>query len=65
MSGMRLKQVMRIIIGSFVLGSALLGYLVHPYWLFFTMFVGVNMIQSGFTKWCLLENILKKAGIKE
>ena len=62
---MKLKQVMRIIIGTFVFGSAALGYLYNQYWLFFTMFVGLNMFQSGFTKWCLLEEILIKAGVKK
>ncbi len=62
---MKLKQLMEIVIGVFVFGSALLGYLQSGYWLFFTMFVGLNLFQSGFTKWCLLEIILKKMGVKE
>ena len=36
---------------------------VHHYWLFFTMFVGANLLQSGITKWCLMEDILRKVGV--
>lgn len=61
---MKLQQVMRLIIGTFVFVSALLGYVHSKYWLFFTMFVGLNLFQFAFTKWCLLENILKKIGFE-
>jgi hypothetical protein len=57
---MTIERYIRIIAGTFVLASALLGYFVHHYWLFFTMFVGANLLQSGFTNWCLMEDILKK-----
>ena len=60
---MTLERYIRIIAGTFVLASALLGYFVHPYWLFFTMFVGANLLQSGITKWCLMEDILRKLGV--
>ncbi len=60
---MTVERYIRIIAGTFVLASALLGYFVHHYWLFFTMFVGANLLQSGFTNWCLMEDILKKAGV--
>jgi hypothetical protein len=60
---MTIERYIRIIAGTFVLASALLGYFVHHYWLFFTMFVGVNLLQSGFTNWCLMEDILKQAGV--
>jgi len=59
---MTIERYIRIIAGAFVLVSALLGYFVHRNWLFFTMFVGANLLQSGFTKWCLMEDILKKLG---
>ena len=45
------------IAGSFVLLSLLLGYLFSPYWHLFTAFVGANLLQSAFTKWCLMEDI--------
>lgn len=34
-----------------------------PTWLWFTAFVGANLLQSGFTRWCLLEDILKRLGV--
>ncbi len=52
------------IAGSFVLISLLLAHFVHPNWIWFTAFVGANLLQSAFTNWCLMEQILKKAGVK-
>lgn len=57
---MSLENTIRAIAGSFVLISLALGYFVSPYWFLFTAFVGVNLLQSAFTKWCLMEDILKK-----
>ena len=37
---------------------------INQWWLAFTAFVGINLFQSGFTKWCLMENILRKLGIR-
>jgi len=45
--------------------SAVLAMYVNINWLWFTLFIGANMFQSAFTKWCLLEKILIKLGIKE
>jgi hypothetical protein len=56
---MKIEQTIRVFAGTFILISLLLSYFVSEYWLFFTAFVGVNLIQSAFTKWCLLEDILK------
>lgn len=50
--------------GSFILISLVLGHYVHPYWLFFTAFVGLNMLQAAFTGFCPLAIILKKIGFK-
>jgi hypothetical protein len=55
-----LNKYFRIIVGSFVLISVLLTVYVNQNWLWFTVFIGVNLIQSAFTKWCLLETILTK-----
>ncbi len=52
------------IAGSFVLISLLLAHFVNPNWIWFTAFVGANLLQSAFTNWCLMEQILKKAGVK-
>jgi hypothetical protein len=53
------------IAGSFVLISLLLAHYVHPNWIWFTAFVGANLLQSAFTNWCLMEQILKKAGVRD
>jgi hypothetical protein len=58
-----LHHKIRLIAGTFVLASLALGWLVHPAWLLLTAFVGVNLIQSSFTRWCLMEDILVKTGI--
>jgi hypothetical protein len=60
---MSIERYIRIIAGSFILISLALAHLVSPYWLWFTAFVGANLLQSGITKWCLMENILKKLGV--
>ena len=62
---MYLEKWIRLIAGTFVLVSLSLGYLHSPYWHIFTAFVGVNLVQSVFTNWCLAETILKKAGVEE
>ena len=67
---MTIQRMIRIIAGSFILLSLYLAYryngveLTEPSWLWFTAFVGVNLLQSGFTKWCLMETILSKLGFK-
>ena len=60
---MKMEQYIRAIAGSLVLLSLCLGYLHSPYWYLFTAFVGVNLLQSAFTKWCLMEDILAKLGV--
>ena len=62
---MKMEQYIRAIAGCFVLLSLGLGYLHSPYWHLFTTFVGLNLIQSAFTKWCLMEKILAKLGMPE
>lgn len=54
-----------VIAGIFILVSVALGIWVHPYWFFFTAFVGANLFQYGFSKICPLGIILKKLGISE
>lgn len=60
---MAMEHYIRAIAGSFVLVSLGLGYFHSPYWHFFTAFVGLNLLQSAFTKWCLMEDILCKLGV--
>ncbi len=57
---MPIEMTIRAIAGTFVLASLALGWFVSPYWFLFTAFVGVNLLQSAFTRWCLMEDILKK-----
>lgn len=60
-----LNKYFRVIVGVMVLLSVALTYFVHQNWMWFAVFIGVNLIQSAFTKWCLLETILMKLGIKK
>ena len=62
---MTMEQYIRAIAGTFVLLSVILGVLHHPYWLFFTAFVGVNLLQSAFTKWCPMETLLHRLGVAD
>ena len=61
---MNRKRIIRIVAGSMVLGSLALTKWVHPNWIWLTIFVGVNLLQSGITNWCLLEDILTKLKVK-
>jgi hypothetical protein len=62
---MTINDSLRAIAGFFVLASVALGYWVHPAFFLFTAFVGANLLQSGFTKWCPMMAILQKAGVKD
>jgi len=64
-SNMTMEQYIRAIAGSFVLVSLALGWLVSPYFYLFTAFVGANLLQSAFTRWCLMEDILAAVGVAE
>jgi len=55
--------LIRRIAGTFILVSLALGWFVSPWWLLCTAFVGVNLIQSSFTRWCPMEKILERAGV--
>jgi len=57
-------QLTRIIGGCFILISLALSVYHSPYWLWFTAFVGANFLQSGFSKWCLMEVIMRKLGAR-
>jgi hypothetical protein len=59
------KRLMRIIPGFFITISVILGYFSSNWWYAFTLFVGVNLFQSGFTGICPLESILKFLRIPE
>ena len=61
---MEMERIIRAIAGSFILISLSLWYLHSPYWLFFTAFVGLNLLQSSFTRWCLMESLVRHMGAK-
>jgi hypothetical protein len=61
---MDLNRWLRLIAGTFVLASTLLGYYSSPKWFLFTGFVALNLIQSAFTNWCPMMTFLRKLGVK-
>ncbi len=67
---MTTERIVRIVAGFFILLSLSLGVQESPlflnsHWLWFTVFVGINLFQSGFSQFCPMEIMLKKLGIKE
>ncbi len=62
---MTLERWIRLIAGTFIMLSLILSQVHSPYWLLFTAFVGVNLFQSSLTRWCLMEDILRKLGVPE
>jgi hypothetical protein len=61
---MTIERSLRGIAGLFVLVSVLLAHYQSAYWLFFTGFVGLNLLQSAFTNWCPMMDILKRLGVR-
>jgi hypothetical protein len=62
---MTVNEGLRLAAGFFVLLSLALGYWVHEAWFLFTAFVGVNLFQSAFSRWCPMMWFLQKAGLKK
>jgi hypothetical protein len=62
---MTVNEGLRLMAGVFTLITILLAHFVSPWWLLFTGFVALNLIQSAFTKWCPAMVILRKLGFKE
>jgi hypothetical protein len=60
---MKMNLIIRRFAGAFILVSLLLAHYHSPNWLWFTAFVGFNLLQSSFTNFCPLEIILKKLGV--
>lgn len=60
-----MQTIIRRFAGTFVLASLLLAYYQSRYWLWFTAFVGFNLLQSSFTNFCPLEIILRKLGMAD
>ncbi len=66
---MKSWQLVRLLAGLFILLSLALGVpgspvFVNEWWLAFTAFVGINLLQSALTRWCLMESILRKLGVQ-
>ena len=67
---MTIERIVRIVAGFFILLSLALAHfsgsvdLTQASWLWFTAFVGFNLFQSGFTRFCPMDTMLKKAGVK-
>ncbi|OEY73773.1 YgaP family membrane protein [Salegentibacter salarius] len=59
------NRIVRGVAGSFVLISLLLAVYVNINWLWFTAFVGANLLQSSLTHWCLMDKILEKLGVSD
>lgn len=62
---MTINEGLRGIAGGFVLISVALGVWVNPWFFAFTAFVGANLLQSAFSRWCPMMWILKRAGLKD
>jgi hypothetical protein len=58
------ERTLRGIAGFVVLLSVVLAHYHSPHWLWFTGFVGLNLLQSAFTNWCPMIAILQKLGLK-
>jgi len=59
---MSIERIVFAVAGSFILVSLLLAHYHSPNWLWFTAFVGANLLQSAFTGFCPMATILKKLG---
>jgi len=58
-----MDKYIRAIAGIFIIISVLLAYFININFIWFTLFVGANLLQSSITKWCLMEDILKALGV--
>ncbi|MBA6287955.1 MULTISPECIES: DUF2892 domain-containing protein [unclassified Colwellia] len=62
---MTLNEALRLVAGIMILISLYLAVTYSQNWLWFTAFIGLNLLQSSFTKWCLMMTFLKKMGLKD
>ena len=65
MARVTVDRIVHIVAGTFILMSLALAHYHSAYWLWFTVFVGANLLQSGLTNWCLMTSILRKLGVPE
>ncbi len=62
---MTVERGLRLMAGVFIVLSLALGHWLNPYWYLFTLFVGLNLFQSGLTNWCPAMYMLKKLGLRQ
>ncbi|MFC1515984.1 DUF2892 domain-containing protein [Thermodesulfobacteriota bacterium] len=62
---MVINDWIHVIAGTFIVGSLALGTWVSPYWFLFTAFVGINLFQYGFSKFCPMAVVLRKVGVPD
>jgi len=63
-SSATVNQGLRGVAGFFILVSLALGHWVHPAFYLFTVFVGLNLLQSAFTDWCPMMVVLERLGLR-
>ena len=62
---MTVERGLRLIAGTMILLSLGLAHFVSPYWLWLTVFIALNLLQSAFTNWCPAMSILRSMGLKD
>lgn len=62
---MKVNQALRLVAGLMILLSLGLTYFVHPNWMYFTVFIALNLMQSAITNWCPMMTILRKSGLED
>ncbi|MBN2644504.1 MAG: DUF2892 domain-containing protein [Desulfuromonadaceae bacterium] len=62
---MTINRYLRLIAGTFILLSLAFAHWWHPAWLWFTAFIGFNLLQSGVTNWCPMITLLRNLGVPE
>ena len=62
---MTVERALRLMAGVMVLLSVALTYYVSRYWMWLTVFIGLNLLQSSFTNWCPAMAILRAIGLKD
>lgn len=62
---MTVERALRLMAGVMVLLSVALTLYVSRYWMWLTVFIGLNLLQSAFTNWCPAMAILRAMGLKD
>ncbi len=62
---MTVERALRLMAGSLILVTLALAHWVSPYWLLFTAFIGLNLLQSAFTNWCPAMSIFRALGLRD